>query len=163
MNNTPANSKTTKFGILKSAGLIITVIVGSILALILIYAALASIRGDTRPILSVANKFKPAASWQIQADTVTPPLIFCIGGVRCPSVHRSWAAGDLTGDEFKAILGRIGWNFPIEGDCDKVPPGGGSAVMMCSAKGKVDGFDIQVRISGTASNLDERFVGLSVE
>lgn len=144
---------------------ILGIVIGSILTLAVGYLIIGSIKGDTRPILSVANEYKPDPAWRLRNENVTPPLIFCVGGVRCPSVHRSWKLGTIISkDNFRAVLDRSGWNFSITGDCE--PPlnvSGETGITICEARGKKQGFDIAVSMSGAFNNPENAVITLSVE
>ena len=47
-------------------------------------------RGSTKPILSVADEFKPDSSWRLAQEQVEPPRLLCIGSMSCPGVSRTW-------------------------------------------------------------------------
>lgn len=129
-----------------------------------VLAFLVFYQGSTEPIERVANQFKPNGEWALTTKRVTPPQFHCLGGTRCPSLHRSWKTGTiLTKEEIWRVVRLSGWDFPIEGDCEPSPLASGSPGSVCFAKGVVDGFDVNVTVFGTYGEDDKAGVSLSVE
>lgn len=134
---------------------------------VLAFAVLAFLifyQGSTEPIERVANQFKPNREWVLTDEHVTPPQFHCLGGTRCPSLQRNWKTGAiLTKEEFQKIIRLTGWNFPIEGDCTPSPLASGSPRTVCSAKGNIEDFDIEVSVLGTHDEIDDGIVVLSID
>lgn len=62
-------------------------------------------RGSTKPILSVADEFKPDSSWRLAQEQVEPPRLLCIGSMSCPGVSRTWERDTpMTKDELLSYL-----------------------------------------------------------
>ncbi len=94
--------------------------VGVVAAFIIAFYIFAVVyRGDTKPILSVADQFKPGDSWKLTEESVEPPRIMCAGDVACPSVLRRWSRDKpLTYDELRSLMEATGWEYSIRGVCD---------------------------------------------
>ncbi len=76
-------------------------------------------QGDTKPILSVADQFKPDKSWKLTEERVEPPRIICAGDIACPSVARWWIhEKPLSLGELRSIMDSTGWRYSIKGNCE---------------------------------------------
>lgn len=120
--------------------------------------------GSTDKIVSVADKFKPDASWEKVADQVEPPRIVCLGDISCPSVHWSWKTQhSISSIELTALLKSAGWDsFKVTGDC--VPNKGAlSGMTVCEARGSVNGFNVLLSARGTLYEADDNIVSLFID
>jgi len=132
--------------------------------ILLVLLFLIFYQGSTEPIKKVADQFKPSSGWTLTAERVTPPQFHCLGGPKCPSLQRNWKTGAvLTKDEFREVLDRSGWNFPIEKDCIPSTMTSGSPSTVCSASGTVGGFQVKMRALGTYDKPNDGIVVLSIE
>jgi hypothetical protein len=62
-------------------------------------------RGSTKPILAVADKFKPDSSWRLTQESIEPPMVLCIGDLPCPNASRTWERDrPATKDELLSYL-----------------------------------------------------------
>lgn len=62
-------------------------------------------RGSTKPILAVADKFKPDSSWRLTQESIEPPMLLCIGDLPCPNASRTWERDTpATRDELLSYL-----------------------------------------------------------
>ena len=96
---------------------------------------------------TIAGNFRPQASWT-KVDEKTLGTFLCTpGDLKCGSLQRRWNTDHrLTLSEFQGELKTAGWDFPVDGDCK--PPGNASGlVVLCSARGVVDGYSVQVTIT----------------
>lgn len=94
--------------------------IGAVAAFMIAFFIFAVVyKGDTKPILSVADQFKPGDSWKLTEERVEPPRIMCAGDVPCPNVLRRWNRDKpLTYDELRSLMDATGWEYSIKGVCD---------------------------------------------
>lgn len=92
---------------------VLVVLVGGLLAWL-------SWEGSPKEIVSVADEFKPDASWELVKEEIIPPRNSCIS-VHCPHVHREWRTSSrLTTNDIRERLQASSWNNLInnlEDDC----------------------------------------------
>lgn len=152
-------SKIVKIG--KTIFTVIAAVVVSVGLLMLIFA-LGNIPGDTKPILRVADKFKPGSQWQLKDENVRSPVLMCISGP-CPSVSRTWEVNDVVGTkELQAMLDQTEWRFPITGDCEESLQTASNYSALCSAEGKDGDFTVRLSVNPPIGGADGRRVILSV-
>lgn len=122
--------------------------VGIVVALIAIWYIIAVFwQGSTKPILAVADKFRPDQSWIMKKETIRPPKIVCESvDIVCPEVTRYWESKDdkgLSYEQFADLLKSAGWNFTIHGrNCEPDQGNEAPLVYLCEASGTIGGFYI---------------------
>ena len=94
--------------------------IGAVAAFMIAFFIFAVVyKGDTKPILSVADQFKPGDSWKLTEERVEPPRIMCAGDIPCPSIVRWWIRDKLLSiEEFRSIMDSTGWQYSIKGNCE---------------------------------------------
>lgn len=133
-----------------SKGKRVLIATGIIIALIVIwYLVVVFWHGSTKPILAVADKFQPGASWEMTSETIKPPKIICGDvAVPCPMVTRIWKNKDnpeMTYDQFAALLELAGWSFKVDGrDCKQAFGSQNKPAKLCEATGVKDGFYVDI-------------------
>lgn len=138
-------------------------VIGGIVVLIGATIFVFTYGGSTKPILAVANQFQPSESWELVSERVEPPRLACIGSVSCPSIHKVWRSGAVvTRDELARSVANLGLGLSIEGDC-KVDRGHFNGSTVCSAKGRKQGFNVEVVVDGSAYDTDDNKVILYVD
>lgn len=109
--------KTTSFWKIARRILLGVGVICGIVVAFLIFAVFYG--GDTRPILSVADEFKPDSSWKLTEERVEPPRIMCAGDIACPSVFRKWVRKQpISIDELQSIMRATGWRYFEKGKCE---------------------------------------------
>lgn len=118
--------------------------------------------GSSKPIESVADQFKAQPGWELVHNQIEGPKNWC-GDLVCPSVNRQWKTSHtLSQEEFKSVLVKSGWDFPINESCLPNKNFFGEHITLCSAKGRLGKYRVSVSIS--ASNPPSKsWIGLNVE
>lgn len=114
-------------------------------------------KGNTGPILAVANKFQPNDSWELNDEQITAPAIFCL--YTCPEVTRQWSRSYRIGnDEFLKYISLAGWHIstklPCESNtdepnlmkCNASSTDGRYKVKIESGPSSSDGYKIWIRV-----------------
>lgn len=109
--------------------------------------AVSSSRGADREeaVVATADSFQAPGGWTTTDRDVEGARLFCAGGSRCPNVKTTYGSdAAMTAEEFQKALDDSGWDLTVEGTC-QLPANVTGAGPVCSAQGKVDGFDIFAR------------------
>ncbi|MCL2869748.1 hypothetical protein FWF48_02995 [Candidatus Saccharibacteria bacterium] len=135
------------------AGLLV-IIVG----LFVFFWLATSIPGDTKPILTEADKLKVEPSWKLESERVVPPYLVNFGDVASPSVTRTWKLpGEMSEEEFKQLIRNSGWDESAI-SCKGFSPGmdDNAEQTICDYWQQNDGiFNVSVVLSGTRN--EERY------
>lgn len=135
---------------------VLVVLIGGLLAWL-------SWEGSPKEIVSVADEFKPGASWELVREEIIPPRNSCID-VHCPHVHREWQSEEpMTLEAIREILKKAGWSkVAVSGSCnwDQQRDGKGH----CSAEGDVtSNYGVQIYIENDKSKEHSGHVTLFVD
>lgn len=67
--------------------------------------------GDTRPMVSVADKFKPLDGWVFKRESIVPPKNICMSDVPCPSMIRRYKlTSRISKDDFIKFVRQGGFS-----------------------------------------------------
>lgn len=124
------------------------VAIASILVLLAAFYWIGKTSDSSVPQMqTIAGKFHSQDSWS-KADEQTLGIFLCTAGdLKCGSLQRRWNTDHrLTLSEFRDELRAAGWSFPVDGDC-KPSANASGLVILCSAKGSLDGYSIQVTLT----------------
>lgn len=139
------------------------IVAGIVVVLIAAVAFLLFWHGNTKEILSVADKFRPSSSWKLESELVRPPAFTCLNGGTCPEVSRSWEIKDsLTKQQFTSLIRSSGWMFSIEGDCTLPKNSFGEDVSICSAEGVDNNYNVAIWLDENSSPPNQQKIVLSV-
>ena len=114
-------------------------------------------------VLRIADQLQPGSSWVLTDEYVQPFRIICIdNSAQCPSMYRNWELQEpLTYEQFDQLLSESGFDFPIEGDCER-DPGASGSVRLCSASGTVSGMEVTVGMGINDYSNEKIRVGISI-
>jgi len=117
----------------------------------------------TAKMRAIADQMHPAPGWVPDGENVSGG-IFCIGiAVPCDSMWRQYRAHQpVTPADVHRISVEAGLDGKVDGDCETspLPPNVTSLYEACSAKGVIDGYDVEVRVLKHAEDDPEGIIQL---
>ncbi len=78
--------------------------------------------GSSEEVLAIGDKLAVGSDWTLEAQTVEPDRVLCLGDNPCPSLNRRYRLPTpLTRAEFTDLVARSGWQWPVSGGCRADP------------------------------------------
>ncbi|MBC7763001.1 MAG: hypothetical protein H7201_14660 [Candidatus Saccharibacteria bacterium] len=119
----------------------------------------------TAPMVAIADKMRPVLGWHEEAHNVTGGP-FCLGwDVPCDSMWRRYRTEQpVTPAEVQRISDEGLRGAKVEGDCETSPLPSNVTGMYtaCSAKGVIDGYDVEIEVLKLADDDAERIIQFKV-
>lgn len=122
--------------------------------------------GDTRPMVSIADKFKPLDGWVFKKESIMPPKNICMSDVPCPSMWRTYSLESrISQEDFVKFAKQGGFEDSEIGECKlDVSLYSHGLVSYCSTKPKIIN-QYKVYLSSTVHTDNESYctVGIDIE
>lgn len=153
-------AKVDKIKILKRAALTVLALTFAGFAGAFAYLAW---EGDTRPMVAVADKFKPLEGWAFKEESIVPPKNICMSDVPCPSMWRVYSLKSrISQEDFVKFVKQGGFEDSEIRECKlEASPYSHGRELYCSTKVKnIDGY--KVGISSTVDTEDESYCSISI-
>lgn len=110
--------------------------------------------GSSEEVLAIGDQLAVGSDWTLEAQTVEPDRVLCLGDNPCPSLNRRYRLPTpLTRAEFTDRVARSGWQWPVSGDCRPDPSRLGFFAV-CSVEGREGAFNVSLRQQATP-NVDD--------
>lgn len=132
---------------LKRVGICLGALVGAVVLFVGALFVMNQWTGDTKPIIAMADRFKPASGWTLSGENIQPPRMYCVGNVPCPMLARSWETETpVSKDGFEEFAETA--NLPVENlDCIDHPEELSNGTTFCSANVRNDIFEAELSAS----------------
>jgi len=119
--------------------------------------------GSSAQVEAVADQFQPPPTWRVESEIINTDKKLCwLAPHPCPSVIRTYVIPErLAFQQFDDTVSRPGWDLDIDGTCEPWENSQGSHTV-CSASGRVAGFDVELSESASSEEEDDTIIRLSV-